>query len=303
MLPEDIRNMDFGQASMPHAPEVQTPEVPYDTTTSAPDRPAIPLSPDMLSGNLRGNDSEKSGIEFSFDAFGYTQQVELVRESYADGNLAVTAYLSDPTDESFGQPWSSVTVNFGSPLQQDATVFLDTNNMGEAMLSKISQLGAFTGQFMRSGFCSYPAFTFDTEVMGNMRDLNEFASADHSSLAEMRGMCHAALENVYGSEFTDALESGYDLNAESHDCASGSAVLEPDLYPFADSYPKQPKHTIVLKSGTVYTPRGTTRSAQTERMKKHAQEDTGARAGSQGRQLRQNQHARRLPHAPRHSDK
>lgn len=183
MLPEDIRNMDFGQASMPHAPEAQTPEVPYDTTTSAPDRPAIPLSPDMLSGNLRGNDSEKSGIEFSFDAFGYTQQVELVRESYADGNLAVTAYLSDPTDESFGQPWSSVTVNFGSPLQQDATVFLDTNNMGEAMLSKISQLGAFTGQFMRSGFCSYPAFTFDTEVMDNMRDLNEFVSADHSSLA------------------------------------------------------------------------------------------------------------------------
>lgn len=79
---------------------------------------------------------------------------------------------------------------------------------------------------MRSGFCSYPAFTFDTEVMDNMRDLNEFASADHSSLAEMRGTCHAALENVYGSEFTDALESGYDLNAESHDCASGSAVLE-----------------------------------------------------------------------------
>ena len=125
MLPEDIRNMDFGQASMPHAPEAQTPEVPYDTTTSAPDRPAIPLSPDM-----------------------------------------------------------------------------------------------------RSGFCSYPAFTFDTEVMGNMRDLNEFASADHSSLAKMQDACHAALENVYGSEFTDALESGYDLNAESHDCASGSAVLE-----------------------------------------------------------------------------
>lgn len=75
------------------------------------------LSPDMLSGNLRENDSEKSGIEFSFDAFGYTQQVEVVQESYADGNLAVTAYLSDPTDESFGQPWSSVTVNFGSPLR------------------------------------------------------------------------------------------------------------------------------------------------------------------------------------------
>ena len=33
------------------------------------------------------------------------------------------------------------------------------------------------------------------------------------------------------------------------------------MHPFADSYPKQPKHTIVLKSDTVYTPRGTTRSA------------------------------------------
>ena len=43
---------------------------------------------------------------------------------------------------------------------------------------------------------------------------------------EAADLQHAALENVYGSEFTDALESGYDLNAESHDCASGSAVLE-----------------------------------------------------------------------------
>lgn len=51
MLPEDIRNMDFGQASMPQVPEAQTTEVPYDMTASAPDRPAIPLSPDMLSGN------------------------------------------------------------------------------------------------------------------------------------------------------------------------------------------------------------------------------------------------------------
>ena len=71
-----------------------------------------------------------------------------------------------------------------------------------------------------------PEAPYDTEVMGNMRDLNEFASADHMSLAKMQDACHAALENVYGSEFTDALESGYDLNAESHDCASGSAVLE-----------------------------------------------------------------------------
>lgn len=48
------------------------------------------------------------------------------------------------------------------------------------------------------------------------------------------------------------------------------------MHPFADSYPKQPKHTIVIKSGIVYTPRGTTSSAQTERMKKKATDLTHA---------------------------
>lgn len=54
------------------------------------------------------------------------------------------------------------------------------------------------------------------------------------------------------------------------------------MHPFADSYPKQPKHTIVLKSDTVYTPRGTTRSAQTERMKKHAQKAAERAAAKDG---------------------
>lgn len=225
MLPEDIREMDFGQASMPHASEAQTPQVPYDTTVSAPDRPAIPLSPDMLSGNLQGYGSEKSGIQFTFDAFGYTKQVELVQESYANGSLAVTAYLSDPADESFGQPWSDVTVNLGSSVQQGATVFLDTNNMGEAMLSKVVQLGAFTGAFLQSGFCSYPAFTFDAEVMENMRDMDEFAQADRMSIADARDACQQALENVYGGDFAKAPEDAYSLSAESRDMSDGRDAI------------------------------------------------------------------------------
>ena len=38
MLPEDIRNMDFGQASMPHAPEAQTPEAPCSKPAIRPVR-------------------------------------------------------------------------------------------------------------------------------------------------------------------------------------------------------------------------------------------------------------------------
>ena len=60
--------------------------------------------------------------------------MELVRESYVNGETAVLAYLSAPADESFGEPWGSVTVNLGSFLQDGATVLLDTNNISRGLL-------------------------------------------------------------------------------------------------------------------------------------------------------------------------
>lgn len=175
----------------------------------------LPMAKELAScyPEIHSTLNAKSGIGFTFDFLGKTRQVVLVRGSYMDGTLAVTACISDPEDESFGQPWSSITVNLSSPAQRGSTVFLDTNNMGEAMLSKIAQLGAFTGEFKRSGFCSYPVFTFDAEVMGNMRNMEEFATADHWSLPDVRNTCHAARENVY------------DLSAESRDMTSGSEAI------------------------------------------------------------------------------
>lgn len=174
---------------------------------------------------IHGVLNAKPGIGFSFDFTGEPVQVELVRASYMDGALAVTAYLSDPKDESFGEPWGNVTVNLGSPAQQGATVFLDTNNMGEALLSKVVQLGAFTGEFLQSGFCSYPAFTFDAEVMENMRDMDEFAQADHMSFSDVRDACQQALENVYGGDFAEAPEDAYSLSAESRDMSDGRDAI------------------------------------------------------------------------------
>lgn len=150
----------------------------------------------------------KSGIGLSFDAHGEPVQVELVRDSYLDGSLAVSAYVSDPESADFGEPWCGVTVNLGAPWQDGSTVLLDTNNMNEAMLSEVTRLGSFDGPVARSGYCSYPAFTFDDEVMENMRDMREFLAADHLSLSETRRLLHDALSNVYGERFTDELETG-----------------------------------------------------------------------------------------------
>ena len=174
---------------------------------------------------IHGVLNAKPGIGFSFDFHGEPVQVELVKESYLNGTLAVTAYLSDPNDDSFGEPWGNVTVNLSSPSQQGATVFLDTNNMSEAMLTKTVQLGAFTGEFLQSGFCSYPAFTFDAEVMENMRDMDEFAQADHMSFADVRDACQQALENVYGGDFAESPEDAYSLSAESRDMSGGRDAI------------------------------------------------------------------------------
>lgn len=164
----------------------------------------------------------KTGITLCFDSFGETRQVELVRDAYGNGELAVMAYLSDPVDEGFGGIWGTVTVNLNAPLQEEATVLLDTNNMGRGLRDAVMLLGTPTGEFAHSGFCAYPAFTFDAEVMGNMRDANEFFAAEHTSLSDVRDACRESLSTVYGGE-------GYDLSAESRDMASAKdGLLEGD---------------------------------------------------------------------------
>ena len=154
-----LRYSEHGFRAGFHAPRARSPDpgsALHDTTTSAPDRPCHTALPGHAFREPARNDSEKSGIEFSFRCSDTPSRSSFVQESYADGNLAVTAYLSDPTDESFGQPWSSVTVNFGSPLQQDATVFPTTPITWEKRCLENLPVRAFTGQFMRSGFCSLP---------------------------------------------------------------------------------------------------------------------------------------------------
>lgn len=141
-----------------------------------------------LATDAREAARQKTGIEFTFGPLGSPVQVELVRTAYMGGALAVSALLSDPADEEFGEPWGSITVNLSSPLQEGATVLLDTNNMSRELLAKVNELGAPTGQREASGFCTYPAFTFDEGVLGNMRTPDEFHAAPHETLIQDTGL-------------------------------------------------------------------------------------------------------------------
>lgn len=167
----------------------------------------------------------KTGVTIAFDFLGERHQVELVQERYRDGNLAVTAYTSDPASEDFASPWTGVTVNLPWFEQEGATVLLDENNMSRAVFEKVAELGTFTGGYEFSGFCAYPLFTFDAEVMGNMRDMDEFLAADHVSPSEVHEACHEALVTVYGEKFTEALEGGYDLSGEARDMGAAKDGL------------------------------------------------------------------------------
>lgn len=128
---------------------------------------------------------EKAGVQFVFESYGRTRQVELVRESYhTGGETAVIAYLSDPAGDDYRERWGNVTVNLNSPLQDGSTVLLDINNMTKEFFLKVALLGTPTGAEVHSGFCLYPAFTFFDSIMDNMRDTGGFLAARHTSLSE-----------------------------------------------------------------------------------------------------------------------
>ena len=135
------------------------------------------------------------GVNVEFDSYGDRCQVELVRERYANGSLAVTAYVSDPYDEDFGDPWCSVSVNFRTVELEEGEIFLDANNMSKALLDGILPLGKFGIAQVRSGFCTYRSFKFDDEVIDSMRDLSSFKAGPWANLRDLGSAKQPVPEN------------------------------------------------------------------------------------------------------------
>lgn len=132
-------------------------------------------------GEIVWNDPDfmKRGVTFDVENFGEKYKLELVCDSYLDnGSLYVGAYDVTPESDNFGERWADISVNLNNSCQNDRTVFLDMNNLyNPAIIEAIYGLGTVEGIVSHSGFCSYPAFTFDADVISQMRNTQEFMDA------------------------------------------------------------------------------------------------------------------------------
>lgn len=122
---------------------------------------------------------EKGGVEVEFTGFdGEAIVVELVRDEYYDGSLAVTAYVPDWQKNPYMGPYTSVTTmveTMGEP--EDGVTHLNANAYSKDLIEKVKGLGELDGNGDWSGRVFYPTFRFRDDVLEAMRDIDEFLDA------------------------------------------------------------------------------------------------------------------------------
>ena len=181
-------------------------------------------------GEIVWNDPDfmKRGVTFDVENFGEKYKLELVCDSYLDnGSLYVGAYDVTPESDNFGERWADISVNLNNPCQNDRTVFLDMNNLyNPAIIEAIYGLGTVEGIVSHSGFCSYPAFTFDADVISQMRNTQEFMDAntpdDYKLVAVKVGYNFALVPKIELSGIeTNATETIVDISGKQYGLLAG----------------------------------------------------------------------------------
>lgn len=97
-------------------------------------------------------------------AWGKEHPITFTTNTYAqNGNLYVGMLTHE---EGFPEPWSDLTVNLGVPCKENCA-FIDINNNGYAILDWLEDngLGRVTAREKVSGFCIYPEFEFNMDVL------------------------------------------------------------------------------------------------------------------------------------------
>lgn len=97
---------------------------------------------------------------YNLTSYGRTRPISLTISKYTENNnlaIFMTSY-----EEGYPEPWSNLTVNLSEKLPLDFA-YVDTNNNGQEILKWIedNKLGKFTGVMKRSGYCTYPLYTFN----------------------------------------------------------------------------------------------------------------------------------------------
>lgn len=108
----------------------------------------------------------------TLNKYGNTYNMTFTLDSYVDnGNLYVGLVTHE---DGYPEPWSDLTVNLGVKCKAKCA-FIDTNNNGDTIIEWLysNNLGHLTGRMKTSGFCTYPEFEFNMEMLCKYTDMDE----------------------------------------------------------------------------------------------------------------------------------
>ena len=131
---------------------------------------------DALRSRDRSSAAPERGVAIEFEEFGSMHHLELVRDAYQNGCLAVTAYDVEPDSRDFGEPYAGISTNLGAMFQDDETILVDSDMLDSRILATLEPLGHYTGEVATSGYNMYKALRLDEGVLSRMRDAREFSS-------------------------------------------------------------------------------------------------------------------------------
>lgn len=100
---------------------------------------------------------------FLLEKYETTHPIQLQVATYLNGNLAIEMIT---WENGCPEPWSTLTVNLSELCEKDCA-FIDTNNNGKEILIWIKKhkLAVPTGRQLPSGFCTYPEYRFQENLL------------------------------------------------------------------------------------------------------------------------------------------
>ena len=116
------------------------------------------------------------------DQLSTSHDIDIVINSYRDGNLAIQMVCWDSFDP---EPWGTLTVNLDGRRDKDCA-FVDVNNLGPHVLKWIQEnaLGYPTGNVQLSGFVQYPEYHFNEERLQAYDPHHYAAYLEHRNAAK-----------------------------------------------------------------------------------------------------------------------
>lgn len=160
------------------------------------------------------------------------KKVTLVASTYANNNNLHVGLESD------GEPYASVTVNL-IPLTDPYSAYVNTNNLPniENFLTE-NNIADYLGQNMGSGYCIYPLFRFNSDIINELLRWGDKFSPAYNDIYVF----------VPATKHIIKIAEGTGDNLNNEDYAKGYVdYIDYTAYQMEDEFPEYDGGMIMLK--------------------------------------------------------